>query len=153
MTIYDCTDDVLQHKARVSKWLGRIIAQLTLRSEVHDDSKLKEPEKALFDEWTPYLDRVDFGSDDYEAALEAMYAGLAHHYAANRHHPEHFAEGVDGMKLADMVEMFCDWLAAAGRKGVAMDAMDWDYLQQRFGLAPQLVNILRNTLTDMAMEP
>jgi len=77
--------------------------------------------------------------------LTAMKQGLVYHYAANRHHPEHFTEGIDGMTLTDVVEMFCDWLAAAERKG---KCVDWDYLQQRFGLAPQLVNVLRNTLFD-----
>ena len=49
--MYDCTDDVMEHKRKVEYWMRDIASQVSGRAEVHDDSKLKEPEKAVFDQW------------------------------------------------------------------------------------------------------
>jgi len=144
--LYDCTDDVMEHKRKVEYWLRDIANQISGRAKAHDDSKLKEPEKAIFDQWTPNLEQVEFGSEEYHRALEAMGQGLEHHYHNNRHHPEHFQDGVEGMTLVDLIEMFCDWLAAAEKKKTHVDL---DYLQQRFGLSNQLVKVLYNTLEDI----
>lgn len=142
---YDCTVDVLEHKRKVAFWMHDIASQLQNRATCHDDSKLREPEKSIFDKWTPNLKRVEFGGDEYKAALAGMGEGLQHHYRHNRHHPEHFERGLDGMTLMDIVEMFCDWLAAAEAKA---SPVNLDYLADRFHLSPQLRNILRNTLRD-----
>ena len=32
---------------------------------------------------------LTYGSDEYKACLTEMKPALDHHYAANRHHPEH----------------------------------------------------------------
>ena len=50
------------------------------------------------------------------------------------------------MTLYDLVEMFCDWLAAAEAKHTPIDI---DYLAKRFNLAPQLIDILLNTMRDL----
>ena len=144
--MYDCTDDVMEHKRKVEYWMGDIASQITGRAKVHDDSKLKEPGKTIFDQWTPNLKQVEFGSEEYHEALKAMGQGLTHHYHSNRHHPEHFQDGIEGMTLVDLIEMLCDWLAAAEEKKVHIDL---GYLQQRFGLSDQLVRIFRNTLEDI----
>jgi hypothetical protein len=44
-----------------------------------------------------------------------MGVGLEHHYAVNDHHPEHFAEGIHGMDLLQLIEMLADWKAATMR--------------------------------------
>ena len=146
MTKYDCTADVTEHKRKVSYWLNDFIQLLTGRSNTHDVSKLGPQEKPIFDEYTPKLKDLTFGSDEYKASLEAMGDGLKHHYKANRHHPEHFDNGVNGMTLYDLIEMFCDWLAAAEAKHAPLDI---DYLAKRFNLAPQLVEIMLNTMRDL----
>jgi hypothetical protein len=66
----------------------------------HDLSKTQDPELAVFNEYTPKLKDSTYGSDEYKGYLAAMGEGLRHHYAANRHHPEHFTDGVDGMTLS-----------------------------------------------------
>src|SRR3990167_10038988 len=140
---YDCTKDVLEHKGCVSFWIHWIIDVLEYRAQHHDESKLDPPEKAIFDEYTPRLKELEFGSDEYKVALEKMGEGLAHHYKFNSHHPEHFKNGIDDMSIWDIVEIFADWMAATSTKNANMDL---DYLQSRFGLSPQLCNILANTL-------
>ena len=42
------------------------------------------------------------------ATLLGIMDALQHHYQKNRHHPEAFERGVDGMTLVDLVEMVCE---------------------------------------------
>lgn len=119
--------------------------QIVDRSKWHDKSKLEEPEKPVFDEFTPKLKELVFGSDEYKAALAGMGEGLKHHYQNNRHHPEHYENGVAGMTLVDLVEMVSDWMAAAQAKGTHIDLA---YLAKRFSISDQLVSIIANTLRE-----
>jgi len=142
---YDCTKDVMDHKERVEYWMRDFATQLTSRAAIHDNSKLEDPEKTMFDHWTPRLKEFEFGSDEYKAALVGMGEGLKHHYENNRHHPEHYENGVNGMTLNDIVEMVADWMAAAEAKS---DFVNLEYLATRFGLSEQLVDIIANTLRE-----
>lgn len=142
MADYDCTADVLEHKRKVTRHLNDFAANLIQRATVHDDSKLESPEKEMFDQWTPELKTRTFGTEYYKAALDAMGPGIQHHYAVNDHHPEHYENGVEGMNLFALVEMYCDWCAAAEGKGVPLDL---EAAAKRFNLSPQLVSIFRNT--------
>lgn len=143
---YDCTEDVMEHKALVKYWLDQWAELLKARAVRHDDSKLKDPvEKALFDHWTPELRRLTFGSDEYKLALDGMGEGVQRHYKANRHHPEHYKRGVNDMTLLDVMEMVADWMAAARKKGTYVDL---NHAAQRFGLSEQLVEIIANTLRE-----
>lgn len=142
---YDCTADTLKHIRRVQGLLGGMARDLMRRGEAHDDSKLGPEEKPLFDEMTPLLKSLTYGSDEYKASLEKLGVALKHHYANNSHHPEHFADGVAGMSLLDVLEMLCDWKAASER------TKDGNFLKsieigiERFKIDPQLASILRNT--------
>ena len=142
---YDCTNDVIEHRNSVRYWIEDIVHMLQMRAKIHDQSKLNEPEKSVYDEFTPKLKEVEYGSDQYKANLVAMGDGLKHHYENNRHHPEHYENGVNGMTLIDLVEMVCDWMASAQAKGKPVDI---DRLTARFNLSPQLTEIILNTLRD-----
>jgi len=143
---YDCTEDVNRHRALVRYWMTDFQNQLEARAKVHDDSKLKEPEKSTFDQWTPELKRVAFGTEEYKLAMAGMGEGLAHHYRVNTHHPEHYQNGISGMTLPDLVEMFCDWVAAAQDKSRTLDIA---YCAERFGLPLELQMIFANTLREI----
>lgn len=144
MSNYDCTSDVLDHKEKVKYWMNSFSSQIINRSNIHDDSKLNDPiEKSLFDYWTPKLQELTFGSEEYKSALEGMGEGVKRHYIANRHHPEHYENGVNDMTLIDIVEMIADWMAAAQRKNTFINI---SHVTQRFGLSEQLVRIIINTL-------
>jgi hypothetical protein len=112
---YDSTAETLKHSLRVGELMGQPIKELVERSVKHDLSKTQDPELAVFNEFTPKLKDSTYGSDEYKGFLAAMGDGLAHHYAANRHHPEHFTDGVNGMTLVDLIEMLADWKAATER--------------------------------------
>lgn len=131
----------MRHIEEVRKNLNEVIRELLNRGELHDQSKLVSPEVELFTEWTPKLATSTYGSPEYEGFRKAMGPALAHHYAKYRHHPEHFANGVDEMNLVDI----CDWYAATKRHHDGNLRMSIVKNADRFRLSPQLVSILNNT--------
>lgn len=87
---YDSTNDTLDHINKVRSRMTEFSDALLKRATVHDASKLEEPEKSLFDKYTPLLKETPYGSEQYKAHLAEMGAALQHHYAVNAHHPEHY---------------------------------------------------------------
>src|SRR4030067_3315798 len=108
------TNDTLRHIADVKLLLNRIAQEIYMRSLHHDESKLRSPEKEMFEIWRPKLDAMNIESEEYKAALVEMGSALKHHYSENRHHPEHFENGLDGMNLIDLIAMVCDWKTGGG---------------------------------------
>lgn len=142
---YDSRRETLEHSQRVGELMVQVVHELLDRSTCHDRSKTLPPEVEVFDEYTPKLKHSTYGSDEYRSFLAGMGAGLDHHYAANRHHPEHFPDGVNDMTLADLVEMLADWKAATERHDDGSLSRSLEIQQKRFGLSDQLVGILWNT--------
>jgi len=117
---------------------------LEYRAEHHDESKLNdEIERPIFEMYTPVLPTLEFGGEAYKQALASMGDGLKQHYRNNAHHPEQYANGIEGMTLYDVMEMVADWMAAASKKGSSIDLA---YLSKRFGISEQLCKIIENTL-------
>ena len=145
MADYDCAQDVHDHRDLVHFWMRKFLEQIGIRAIHHDFSKLKEPEKSMFDKWIPRLQEVEFGSEEYKQALEGMGEALKHHYESNRHHPEHFINGINDMTLIDLIEMIADWRAATERHADGDLVRSLDINQQRFGITDQLKGILANT--------
>ena len=86
---YDSTEDTKDHIANVQSKMALCTAMLAERSHVHDQSKLQDPEKAGFDEYTPKLKGSTYGSPEYKELLAGLSVALNHHYANNSHHPEY----------------------------------------------------------------
>lgn len=147
--MFDSSHDTLTHIAQVRARLYAVIADLHQRAARHDASKLVEPEKAVFDEYTPKLAAMTYGSPEYQEALRGMRPGLLHHYAVNDHHPEHFERGIHDMDLLQLIEMLADWKAATERhddgnllRSIAMNAT-------RFGYGPEIEGLLIRTAERM----
>lgn len=145
--MYDSTADTLDHIGKVRARIEELRADLARRAEGHDASKLREPEKSGYDALGTALQGVAYGSDEYRAALAANAPTVAHHYAANTHHPEHHPNGIAGMSLLDVVEMLCDWKAASERGGPS--ALELGRNTARFGISEQLAAILANTVREL----
>ena len=145
MPDYDSSADTLKHSQRVGELIIQLTKELLDRSACHDRSKTEAPELDVFNEFTPKLKHSTYGSDEYKRFLEAMGDGLEHHYAHNRHHPEHFVNGVNDMTLVDVVEMLADWKAATERHDDGNLSKSLEIQQERFTLSEQLASILRNT--------
>jgi hypothetical protein len=145
MTAFDSRPDTLRHALRVGELMVQAITELAERAVRHDRSKTEPPEVDMFDEWTPKLRDSTYGSEEYKGFLAAMGPALQHHYAVNRHHPEHFPDGVGGMTLLDLVEMLADWRAAGERHADGSMRRSLAVQRERFGLSDQLHAILYNT--------
>jgi len=145
MENYDSSKDTLLHIKRVSQLLNEAAIELIRRGNVHDNSKLEEPEKSEFDRLTPILKKLEYGSKEYKDSLTELQEALKHHYSNNSHHPEHYKNGVDDFDLFDLIEMFFDWKAATERTKDGNIYKSLDYNKNRFNLSDQLYNILNNT--------
>lgn len=137
--------DTQKHIRLVGKMLHMVAAELMRRADTHDQSKLERPEVQMFTEFTSKLATCTYGSPEYEAFRKAMGPALAHHYANNDHHPEHFKSGVDDMNLVQLIEMFCDWKASSTRHNDGNIRKSIEHNANRFLICPQLVRILENT--------
>lgn len=152
MSKYDSAQETQEHINTVAAFLLEIATRLALRSMEHDKSKLESPEKEMFDEATPKLKGLTYGSDEYKRALAEMGEALRHHYANNSHHPEHYENGINGMNLLDLVEMLCDWKAATLRHDDGNLMRSLDINRERFEISEQLTQILENTVHEMSWE-
>ena len=135
-----------KHIARVQALLHLVVKQLLDRADKHDASKLLEPEAETFDAVTSQLADLKYGTDEYKACLEEMKPCLDHHYAKNRHHPQHFPDGVEGVTLIDIVEMLVDWKASSERQNDGNILKSIEHNRGRFSIDHQLSQILRNTV-------
>lgn len=141
--------DTFRHIETVRNFLNKFISELLNRGERHDQSKLEPEEAEYFAEYTAKLAGTTYGSDEYKGYLEAIKPALNHHYAKNRHHPEHFPDGVNDMTLIDLVEMFCDWKAATMRHNDGNLIKSIEINAKRFNMDSQLRKIFENTAKDM----
>lgn len=148
-TAYDSAQDTRAHIQQVRNNIADVSLMLHVRAMCHDDSKLVDPEKATFDRVTPLLRGLTYGSDEYKAMLAEMKPALDHHYAHNSHHPEHYPNGVNGMSLLDLVEMFCDWRAATMRHADGDFTKSLQINRERFGMSDQLAEIFENTRKEL----
>jgi len=143
---YDSTADTLKHIKRVNELLGLAASELIRRGSIHDDSKLIPPEKEAFDIMTPRLKTLVYGTDEYQQSLAEMKTAIDHHQQNNSHHPEFYPDGVDGMDLFDLLEMFFDWKAASERHETGDILKSIMLNEDRFRLSPQVASIMRNTV-------
>jgi hypothetical protein len=144
--ICDSRPETYTHIAAVRRLMHTVVLELLHRAEVHDASKLVDPERSVFDRLAPRRGEVSYGSAEYAAALAEMGPALQHHYALNPHHPEHHEHGIHGMSLVDLLEMLCDWLACTCRYSDGDTRHSIEINRQRFGYGDELAAVLLNTL-------
>lgn len=138
--------EIYKHKLLVNKLLNLVIQNLMNRALIHDQSKLEDYEIDLFTEFTPKLSALTYGSEEYNENKKQLNKALIHHYANNRHHPEHFPNGIKDMDLIDLIEMICDWKAATYKHADGNILMSIDKNQERFGYSSELAQIFKNTV-------
>lgn len=178
-TNYDSRQETIEHIMRVRELLYIVQNKLEARGFEHDQTKLGPNEKPIFDRVTGKLKGLTYGSEEYKASLKDLGPALAHHYAHNSHHPEHyqrqvciicFAEypadykenckqcgngqmtnepNVGGMSLLDVLEMLCDWKAAGERHADGSIDRSLKVNRERFKISDQLHAILENTVREL----
>lgn len=145
MTLDECRVITQAHIEKVRKYIRFFTDRLTTRGELHDASKLESPEVELFAEHTENLNKIEYGSEEYKNELEALKPALDHHYAVNKHHPQHWQNGINDMSLIDLVEMIADWKASSERQKAGNLLKSIEINSKRFGISNQLTQILINT--------
>jgi hypothetical protein len=138
----------LAHKVRVGRYMVGFAARILYRAIRHDNSKLHSPELTIFANAPVGPYDVPYGSQQYFNNLATLSQALVHHYTHNSHHPEHYADGVSGMNLIDLVEMVSDWQAAASLHRGANFQEILSISQQRYGMSDDLSAILANSKSE-----
>ncbi|GMO33913.1 MAG: DUF5662 family protein [Termitinemataceae bacterium] len=142
---YSSIPETRAHVNLVRHYLLGAIQEIEFRSYEHDKSKMEQPELETFDRVTPKLQELTYGSQEYKQSLDEMQVALKHHYIVNRHHPEHFENGILGMNLIDILEMFCDWLAATKRHTDGDIIKSIEINAERFCYDAVLKALMKNT--------
>lgn len=140
-----CNYATMDHIRKVGIFLHRMAKELMDRADKHDQSKLHSPEVEMFTRFTSQLAHLTYGSPEYEQCRRDMGVALKHHYEHNRHHPEHFEDGINDMNLVDIFEMLCDWKASTLRHNDGCIRKSLVINAERFGISPQLARIMKNT--------
>lgn len=114
------------------------------RAKVHDASKLEEPERSLFDKYSPMLSATTYGSPEYYAMQQELMPAIKHHWEHNTHHPE-FHKSIHNMPFLDVCEMFCDWKAATERHSDGSLQKSIIHNAKRFDYNEKWTRLLENT--------
>ncbi|SRR5258708_962795 len=143
--------DLIDHKRRVAHYMGLIANELFKRAAVHDNSKFSPEEFEAYDQAFPNFKKYAFGSEELKAVYESIRPALQHHFQENRHHPEHFENGIYEMNLIDVLEMVCDWLAASHRSKTGI-GKGMEINEEKFGIDEQLSTIIAHTVAELQKE-
>lgn len=145
---YSSVGATLAHSRRVGVKLAHMICDLAGRSVRHDLSKTEPPELVYFDIGTPRLSdpKYAYGTPGYWDSMIELKPGMDHHYKVSDHHPEHFPNGVNGMNLMQLAELIADW---SDRAGDNLRHSIIEINMERFGITPQLAQILINTAVSL----
>lgn len=140
-----------EHIDQVYAFLNEFRRKLKDRAEEHDESKfLDDTEAHLFAKYTDKLSDVTYDSDEYWELMDKLQPALKSHYENNRHHPNHFENGIDDMNLLDIVEMFFDWWASSKRHDDGDVKESIEKNKDRFNMSDQLARIFENTVDDFS---
>jgi len=148
---FDSTEEINKHIENVYKILKGASDKLIWRGMHHDVSKLEPPEKEANDIWVPKLENSTYGSEEYKNFLKEMKPALDHHYKLNKHHPEHFKDGILDMTLLDLLEMLADWKAATLRHKDGSLKRSFEINSKRFNIPESLLKILVNTAEELEL--
>jgi hypothetical protein len=146
--IYKCKSETYEHIKEVSKNINIVIRELMHRGEVHDNSKFQEEELLVFAN-ANLLKDIQYDSPEYRENLKQLEPAIQHHHAKNRHHPEHWVNGIDEMNLIDLIELVADWRAATKRNKNGNILKSIELNTQKYNISPQLRKILENTVKEI----
>ncbi len=146
--------DTRKHQQWVAEKMLACAKRLIDKAVVHDMSKFSDKEKPFYVNpvWELNTGGLEYGSVEHREVCKKMGEGANHHISVNDHHPEFFIpfsvqtlnDPIRAMDIFALLEMLCDWIAAAKRKGnnplIALEV-----LKKKFRIDEQLEAVLRNT--------
>lgn len=141
-----------KHKERVSFYLLEFAKELMNRSVNHDNSKFGDDELDEYSKVIDVFDKCRFGTSEYSKSRDKISSVVKLHQSRNRHHPEHFPNGIDGMDLVDLLEMISDWKSATRNHDVGSTMKSSvEFCIKRYNISPQLAQIIVNTIDNFKM--
>ena len=147
-----CLAETHKHVRKVQEKLNIFIKDLIHRGEIHDNSKFEEPELSIFAANTSKLGQTIYGSEEYKKLLEEVKPAITHHYSKNRHHPEHWPNGIEDMTLIDLLEMLADWKSATERNKDGNIRKSIEINSAKYKFSPQMRTIFENTVREYFKE-
>lgn len=136
------------HKFYVFFFILKFCLKLLYRGVTHDFSKLSKSEREYFKANFKTFRNLEYWGDDYISHLFGFSKkALKIHYWKNRHHPEHFDNKLEGMKLVDLVEMVFDWKAAIKQNKQGNLNKTLERSKKRFKIPETLIQIIKNELS------
>ena len=145
---YDSRIDTNAHKEVVREVFGILIEDFKLRRLTHDASKFVSPEKEGYDKFIPMLKETPYASPEYVKVRQQMFDEcLKHHYEVNRHHPEHFENGIKDFTIVDLVEYFVDTYSASTRSDTPFSE-GLKFNAKKHNLPEEIVMIFENTVRE-----
>jgi len=143
--------DTWRHINRVRFYLHICVDSLLRRALKHDMSKLVEPEASAFAYIEYDMEKLSYADEQYDDSVERLTkeGALAHHYAVNDHHPEHFARGVEDMTIMQISEMICDWIAGSERQNDGNIRQSIEIACERHKIHGQLKKVIENTVIEL----
>jgi hypothetical protein len=153
MTIDEQRIRTLEHIRKVQILFFVVSEHMLRRALDHDASKLQEPELSGFAQLPSRKNEAEYGTETYTKMLEQAREVVSHHYKENDHHPEHFENGIEGMSLLSVLEMFIDWSVASSETKNGSIERSLTENVKRFGIEKQLASILWNTAWELEWIP
>ena len=150
--INHCLAETHKHVRKVQTNINKFIFDLIHRGENHDNSKFEEPELSIFANNMHRLAQTKYGSDEYKQLLVEVKPAIDNHYSKNRHHPEHWPNGIEDMTLVDLIEMLADWKAATERNKDGNIRKSIEINSAKYKMTPQLRTIFENTVREYFKE-
>lgn len=153
MSTHKTTKLIEAHRFRVFQYMNAIAQEVMQRGNNHDSTKLHSPELEIYARNVDEFDKHPFNSEGYNKAKAVIKEATDHHFKHNRHHPEHFPDGIEGMNLVDLLEMVCDWKSATLNHPEQPGDM-YNSLKvavDRYNISPQLALVLYNTMRDFRL--
>jgi len=132
------------HKLWVIWYMFLFCVKLMGKAFIHDLSKFGKEAKE-FSTKLNRLSRITYGEDDYKKILKELEPTLKHHYSLNRHHPEHWENGISDMDLSDIIEMMMDWRSSIKKHKDGSILASLEVNRKRFNISDQLYHILKNS--------
>ena len=142
-------EDTRSHIYDVKDSLEKIAYKIGQRGRCHDLSKLYSEELEVFEKVLDGKQTTKYGTPEYDEVRKQLAPALEHHYRENRHHPEHFPNGIEGMNLIDLIEMLADWKAATKRHKDDDILKSIEINTRKYNINGQLKQILLNTIEEL----
>ena len=146
---FDFLCDTILHVSEVQEHLEEIISELKKRGYAHDRTKFQALEFDSFVSTRDKFKRANYGSKEYKECVDLVRPAVDSHHQKNRHHTGFHKNGINDMTLIDIIEMICDWRAAARRSPDKAFADTLDYAYKKYGVNEQLRKIMENTFKSL----